>query len=123
MKVKHQVHLRPVPEGMPMIFEPNGDSKLTEGLELGEELTKISQVTSSHMNILVHNNTDRDSLLKCRMELDHVHIVKSVLPIPNPPDQKCTQREEKPYLGVTSHQGHEHTVAHKGHYIKMVNRT
>ena len=58
MKVKRQVHLRPLPEGMPMIFEPNGDSKLPEGLKLGEELTKITLGTSSHMNILVHNNAD-----------------------------------------------------------------
>ena len=59
------------------------------------------------------------------MELGQVQMVKSVLPIPNPPAQKYTQGEEKPYFGVTSHQGHEHTVAHKGHYmyIKMVNGT
>ena len=30
-------------------------------------------------------------------------MVKSVLPIPNPPDQKYIQRKEKP----TSHQGHD----------------
>ena len=34
-------------------------------------------------------------------------MVKSVLPIPNPPDQKYTQGEEKPYSGVTSHKGDE----------------
>ena len=34
-KVKCHVHFRPVPEGMPMIFESNGDSELPEGLELG----------------------------------------------------------------------------------------
>ena len=32
-------------------------------------------------------------------------MVKSVLPIPNPPDQKYTQGEEKSYPGVTSRQG------------------
>ena len=41
MKVNCQVHFGPVPEGMLMIFEANGDSELPEGLELGEELTKI----------------------------------------------------------------------------------
>ena len=40
--LKCQVHFGPVPEGMPMTFEPNGDSEFTEGLELGEELTKIT---------------------------------------------------------------------------------
>ena len=41
-KVKCQVHFGPVPEGMRMIFEPNGNSELPEGLELGEEFTKIN---------------------------------------------------------------------------------
>ena len=78
-----------------MIFEP--DCELSEGLELGEELTKITLGTSSHMTILVCNNTERN----------RVHMVKSVLPIQNPPDQKYTQEEEKSYSGVTSHQGDE----------------
>ena len=34
-------------------------------------------------------------------------MVKSVLPIPNPPEQKYTQGEKKPYSAVTSHQGDE----------------
>ena len=106
-KVKCQVHFGPVPEGMPMIFEPNGDSELTEGLELGEELTKITPGTSSHVTILVRNNTERNILLRRRTELGQVHMVKSVLPIPNPPDQKYTQGEEKSYSAVTSHQDDE----------------
>ena len=105
-KVKCKVHFGPVPEGMPMIFEPNGDSKLTEGLELGEQLTKIIPGTSSHVTILVRNNTERNILLKRRTELGQVHMVKSVLPIPNPPDQKYTQGE-KSYSAVTSHQDDE----------------
>ena len=90
-----------------MIFKPNGIRALPEGLELGEELTKITPGTSSHVTILVRNNTDRNILLKRRTELGRVHMVKSVLPIPNPPEQKYTQGEEKPYSGVTSHQGDE----------------
>ena len=35
-KVKCQVHFGPLLKGMPMIFEPNEDSELPEGLELGE---------------------------------------------------------------------------------------
>ena len=107
-KVKCQVHFGPVPEGMPMIFEPNGDSELTEGLELGEELTKITPGTSSHVTILVCNNTARNILLKRRTELGQVHMVKSVLQIPNSPDQKYTRGEEKSYSAVTSHQDDEH---------------
>ena len=106
-KVKCQVHFGPVPEGMPVIFEPNGDSELPEGLELGEELTKITPGTSSHVTILVRNNADRNILLRRRTELGRVHMVKLVLPIPNPPDQTYTQGEEIPYSGVTSHQGDE----------------
>ena len=56
-KVKCQVQFVPVPEGMPMIFEPNGDSELPEGLELGEEITKITPGISGHVTILVRNNT------------------------------------------------------------------
>ena len=77
----------------------SGNSKLPEGLELGEELTKIMPGTSNHVTILVRNNTDRNILLKRRMELGRVHMVKSVLPIPNPPEQKYTRGEEKPYSG------------------------
>ena len=73
---------------MPKIFEPNRDSELPEGLELGEELTEIAPGTSYQVTILVRNNTDRNILLKRRTELDRVHMVKSVLQIPNPPDQK-----------------------------------
>ena len=102
-KVKCQIHFGPVPEGMPMIFEPKEDGELPDGLELGEELTKIAPGTSSHVTILVRNNTDRNILLKRRTELGRVHMVKSVLPVPNPPNQKCTQGEEEPYSEVTSH--------------------
>ena len=41
-KVMCQVHFSPVPERMLMIFEPNVDSGFPEGLELGEELTRIT---------------------------------------------------------------------------------
>ena len=92
-KVKCQIHFGPVPEGMPVIFEPKEDSELPDGLELGEELTKIAPGTSSHVTILVRNNTDRNILLKRRTELGRVHMVKSVLPIPNPPDLKYTREE------------------------------
>ena len=79
----------------------------SQRLELGEELTKISPGTSSHVTILVRNNTERNILLKRRTERGQVHMVKSVLPIPNPPDQKYTQGEEKSYSAVTSHQDDE----------------
>ena len=46
-------------------------------------------------------------MIKRRTELGRVHMVKSVLPIPNPPDQKYAQEEEKPYSGATSQQDHE----------------
>ena len=106
-RVKCQIHFGPVPEGMPMIFEPREDSELPNGLELSEELTKITSGTSSHVTILVRNNTDRNIVIKRRTELGRVHMVKSVLPIPNPPDQKYSEGEEKPYFGATSQQGHE----------------
>ena len=100
-RVKCQIHFGPVPEGVPMIFEPREDSELPDGLELSEELTKIASGTSSHVTILVRNNTDRNIVIKRRTELGRVHMVKSVLPIPNPPDQKYTQGEGD------SQQGHE----------------
>ena len=78
-----------------------------DGLELGEELTKITPGKSSHVTILVSNNTDRNILLKRRTELGRIHMVKSVLPIPNPPDQICTRGEKKPYSEATLHQGHK----------------
>ena len=106
-EVKCQIHFGPGPEGMPVIFEPKEDSELPDGLELGEELTKIALGTSSHVTILVRNNTDRNILLKRRTELGRGHMVKSVLPIPDPADQKYAREGEEPYYEATSHQGHE----------------
>ena len=108
-KVKCQIHFRsvPEPEGMPVIFEPKEDRELPDGLELGEELTKITPGTSSHVTILVRNNTDRNILLKRRTELGRVHMVKSILPIPSLPDRTYTREEEELYSEATSHQGHE----------------
>ena len=104
---KCQIHFGPVPEGMPVIFELKEDSEFPDELELGEEFTKIAPGTSSHVTILVRNNTDRNILLKRRTELGRVHMVKSASSIPNPADQKYTREEEEPYSEATSHQGHE----------------
>lgn len=46
------------------------------------------------MIILVHNKTDRNNLLKCRTGLGQIHMVKSVLPIPDPQDQDNVQKED-----------------------------
>ena len=102
-KVKCRIHLGPVPEGMPMIFEPKEESEIPDGLEVSEELTKISPGTSSQVTILVRNNTDRNILLKRRTELGRIHMVKSLLPIPVPADQTYIQKEET--AGATSHEG------------------
>ena len=59
-----------------MIFEPKEDSGLPDGLELGGEVTKIALGTSSHVTILVHNNTDRSIVIKRRTEMGRVHMVK-----------------------------------------------
>ena len=102
-KVKCRIHLGPVPEGMPMIFEPKEESEIPDGLEVSEELTKISPGTSSQVTILVRNNTDRNILLKRRTELGRIHMVKSLLPIPVPADQTYIQKEKT--AGATSHEG------------------
>lgn len=104
--VKCQTHLGPVPEGMPVIFEPKEDSELPDGLELGEELTKITPGTSSHVAVVVQNNTDRNILLKRRTELGRIHLVKSVLPIPNTPDS-YSRGDEDFYPEATLHPGQE----------------
>ena len=114
-KVKCQIHFGPVPEGMPVILEPKEDSELPDRLELDEELTKITMGTSSHVTILVRNNTDRNILLKRRTEhmVHMVHMVKSVLRIPRPPDQTYTREEEEsspklPHIKVTNKMNGSH---------------
>ena len=52
-----------------MTFEPKEDSELPDGLNLREELTKITPGTSSHVTILVSINTDRNIMLRPRTEL------------------------------------------------------
>ena len=47
-----------------MILELEEDIELLNRLELGEELTKITAGTSSHVTSLVSNNTDRNIFLK-----------------------------------------------------------
>ena len=91
VRVKCRVHLGPVAEELPIIFEPKEEGDLPEGLQLSEELSKIAPGTSSQVTILVHNNIDKDILLKRRTELGQIQMVKSVLPIPKPPDQEHVQ--------------------------------
>jgi len=59
MKVKCQIYFGPLLEVIPMIFEPKEDTKLPDGLKLGEELTKVAPGTSGHVTILVCNSTDK----------------------------------------------------------------
>ena len=94
LKVKCRVHLGPVTEELPIIFEPKAESDIPEGLELSEELGRIIPGTSSQVTILVHNSTNRNILLKRRTELGQIHMVKSVLPLPKLQDQEGGQEEE-----------------------------
>ena len=99
--------LRTCSRGKADVFEPNGDSELTEGLELGEELTKITPGTSSHVTILVRNNTERNILLKRRTELGKYTWLSQFYQSQTLQKQKYTQGEEKSYSAVTSHQDDE----------------
>ena len=94
LKCMCRVHLGPVTEELPIIFEPKEESDLPEGLELSEELSRIIPGTSSQVTILVHNSTIRNILLKRRTELGQIYMVKSVLPLPKLQDQEGGQEEE-----------------------------
>ena len=67
---------RPVPEGMPMIFELEEYIELLDRLELGGEVTKITPGTSSHVTSLVSNNTDRNIFLKRKTELGTARVLE-----------------------------------------------
>jgi len=74
VKVKCRVPLGPVAEELPVIFEPKEESNIPEGLELSEELRKITPGTSSQVTILVRNSTNRNILLKRRTELGQIQM-------------------------------------------------
>ena len=103
-KVNYPVHFAPVPEGMPMIFEPNGDCELSEGLELGEELTKITLGKSSHITILVRNNTGRN----------RVHMVKfyrfKTLQTKSTPKKRRNRILELPHIKVMNKMNGSHQL-------------
>ena len=72
-KVKCQIHFGPVPEGMPMIFEPKKDSELPDGLEVW----RISRVYRSKF---------RPPL--CTLSEESLKEVCSGLKITLPPESK-----------------------------------
>ena len=107
VRVKCRVHLGPVAEELPIIFEPKEEGDLPEGLQLFEELSKIAPGTSSQVTILVHNNIDKYILLKRRTELGQIQMVKSVLPIPKPPDQEHVQEGDSVHVSPSEEQAQE----------------
>ena len=70
----------PVNKQTPVPFEPNELVQLPEGLEVNETLLNIKPGKTFKLQIVVHNGTDHDVVLRSRTSLGVLQAVKSATP-------------------------------------------
>ena len=63
---------------LPVLFEPDENTKLSTGLELHETLTSVKNGTKAVVQITVRNTTNHDILLRDRTVLGRLQLVKSL---------------------------------------------
>ena len=78
--VSCRVNTGPVNKHTPVLFEPNELIQLPEGLEVNETLLNIKPGKTFKLQIVVHNGTDHDIVLRSRTSLGVLQAVKSVTP-------------------------------------------
>ena len=66
---------------LPVLFEPDENTKLSTGLELHETLTSVKNGTKAVVQITVRNTTNYDILLRNRTVLGRLQLVKSAIPL------------------------------------------
>ena len=85
-----------IEQTLPVLFEPDENTKLSTGLDLHETLTSVKRGTKAVLQINVHNTTS-DILLRNRTILGRLQLVQSATPLevklrPNSEDQSFTRK-------------------------------
>ena len=86
-----------IEQTLPVLFEPDENTKLSTGLDLHETLTSVKRGTKAVLQISVHNTTSRDILLRNRRILGRLQHVQSATPLEvklrqNTEDQSFTRK-------------------------------
>ena len=101
-KVTCRIHFGPVPEGIPIILETKEDGEIPGGLELSTLPRNIQPRDYPGPHIM-----ETETFCSNAEQNWAKYMVKSVVPIPNPSDEKDIQEEKKPYSGATPHEDHK----------------
>ena len=70
----------PIKEKTAVLFEPDRDGCLPEGIEVDSCLVQLSPGSSNRIKIPVHNNSERDIILPRYTKLGRLHQVRNILP-------------------------------------------
>ena len=77
-----RVRVGPVPERMPVVFEPTIDTDVPDDLVVSESLTYLQKGRSCSITVLVQNPTNHDIVIKGRTILGSLKAISTMVQIP-----------------------------------------
>ena len=77
-----RVRAGPVPERIPVVFEPTIDTDVPDDLVVSESLTYLQKGSSCSITVLVQNPTNHDIVIKGRTILRSLKAISTMVPIP-----------------------------------------
>ena len=77
-----RVRAGPVPERIPVVFEPTIDTDVPDDLVVSESLTYLQKGSSCSITVLVQNPTNHDIVIKGRTILGSLKAISTMVPIP-----------------------------------------
>ena len=77
-----RVRAGPVPEQIPVVFEPPIDTDVLDDIVISESLTYLQKGSSCSITVLVQNPTNHDIVIKGRMVLGSRKAISTMVPIP-----------------------------------------
>ena len=80
--VRCRVREGPVPEQIPVVFEPTIDTDVLDDIVISESLTYVQKVSSCGITVLVQNQTNHDIIIKGRTALGSLKAISTMVPIP-----------------------------------------
>ena len=77
-----RVRAGPVPERIPVVFEPTIDTDVPDDLVVSESLTHLQKGSSCSITVLVQNPMNHDVVIKGRTVLGSLKAISTMIPIP-----------------------------------------
>ena len=77
-----RVRAGPVPERIPVVFEPTIDTDVPDDLIVSESLTYLQKGSSCSITVFVQNPTNHDIVIKGRTILGSLKAISTMVPIP-----------------------------------------